>query len=361
MIGWTLGAYLFRRFSTSIAAVFAAVAALIALLDFIEMFRRLSDIPNGSALEAAYLTALRAPSICEQTLPFVVLAGSMFAFLSLSRRMELIVARAAGVSVWQFLTPPICVGALVGLLSVGAYNPVAALLKQRADAVETSIFGKPGDQNSDAGLWVQQSSVDGQAIIRAGHASDGGAVLADVSVFLFDNDDVYQERVEAARATLLPGRWTLDGAKVYRIGAPPEAHASYILATDLTPAQVTQSFVSPDDVPFWSLPGTIRSTVRAGLDAASYQLQFQTLLARPLTLVAMVLISACFSLRFFRFGGVSKTIAGGVAAGFVLYVVGKIIGDLGGAGLISAPAAAWSPAVVASMLGALFLLHQEDG
>jgi lipopolysaccharide export system permease protein len=54
-------------------------------------------------------------------------------------------------------------------------------------------------------------------------------------------------------------------------------------------------------------------------------------------------------------------VSGGVAAGFVLYVATKLVGDLGGAGLLSATVAAWSPAIVGSMLGSLVLLHQEDG
>ena len=54
-------------------------------------------------------------------------------------------------------------------------------------------------------------------------------------------------------------------------------------------------------------------------------------------------------------------VGGGIAAGFVLYLLTKMVADLGGSGLLSAPVAAWSPAVVGSMLGALALLHQEDG
>ena len=78
-------------------------------------------------------------------------------------------------------------------------------------------------------------------------------------------------------------------------------------------------------------------------------------------LAAMVLIAASFSLRFFRMGGVGLMVSGGVAAGFVLYVCTKLVGDLGGAGFISAPVAGWSPAVVGCLCGVLALLHQEDG
>jgi lipopolysaccharide export system permease protein len=92
-----------------------------------------------------------------------------------------------------------------------------------------------------------------------------------------------------------------------------------------------------------------------------YQLQFHTLLARPLLFIAMVLIAAAFSLRFFRLGGIEKMIFGGVSAGFVLYVAAKFTGDLGGAGLLSPFVAGWAPAVVASLLGTFALLNQEDG
>jgi lipopolysaccharide export system permease protein len=90
-------------------------------------------------------------------------------------------------------------------------------------------------------------------------------------------------------------------------------------------------------------------------------LQRQLLIARPLLLIAMVLVAASVSLRFFRFGGVAKMVIGGVSAGFALYVVTQLSGDLGSAGIINPVAAAWLPAVTGSLLGGLALLYQEDG
>jgi len=144
-------------------------------------------------------------------------------------------------------------------------------------------------------------------------------------------------------------------------GEEPLEVQHYLLATNLTPQQVAKGGVSPGSVPFWDLEAVRGQTESAGLDPIGFRLQFQSLLARPLLFLAMVLIAAAFSLRFFRFGGIAKMVGGGVAAGFVLYVATILVGDLGQAGLLSAAVAAWSPAVVASMLGALALLNQEDG
>jgi lipopolysaccharide export system permease protein len=54
-------------------------------------------------------------------------------------------------------------------------------------------------------------------------------------------------------------------------------------------------------------------------------------------------------------------VSGGVAAGFVLYVVTKLVNDLGGAGFFSVPVAGWSTAVAGCSFGVYVLLHQEDG
>ena len=57
----------------------------------------------------------------------------------------------------------------------------------------------------------------------------------------------------------------------------------------------------------------------------------------------------------------ARIVIGAVASGFVLYIGTKVLSDLGGAGLISPFVAAWSPAIVGVMIGALILLYQEDG
>lgn len=361
MIFSTLGRYIGLRFARTILAVFAGFFALIYLVDFVELLRRSGDIAGASPPFVAFLSLLRVPAVSEQVLPFCVLFGAMVALLNLSRKLELVVARAAGVSVWQFMAAPLVFAFVLGVVSVTLYNPLSAVLKQRADRIETRMFGKTGRSDADTSLWIRQKSVDGQAIIRAERSSDGGTVLASVTAFVYDPDGKFLERVEAAHARLRPGFWTLEDARVIAPGEEPRDVKTQILATNLTPEQVTQSFVPPDTVPFWSLAAIRDRTERAGLDATGYGMRYQTLLARPLFLIAMVTIAASFSLRFFRLGGVARNVMGGVLAGFMLYVVTKLVADLGNAGLLSPVVAAWSPAVVGVMLGALALLNLEDG
>ena len=360
MIGRTLGLYLGRNFIKSVAVVFFTIFGLIYMVDFVEMLRRTSDNPNASAALVAGLSLLRTPAVSEQVLPFAVLFGAMAAFINLTRKLELVVARAAGVSVWQFLTPPLLAALGIGLFAIGIYNPLSALAHQKADSIETMIFkGRQGQ--ADTSLWIRQKSPVGQSILRAEASSDKGLKLANVSAYVFDSKGRFLERVDADQASMTKGEWLLSPATVTAPSVDPRYLDIYHLATNLQPGQVVQSFVSPESVPFWSLPAAVEDTEGAGLDAVGYRLRFQSLLALPLLLAAMVLIAAAFSLKLSRMGGVGVLVLGGVAAGFVLYVATKLVSDLGGAGVLSAPVAAWSPAIVANMLGALTLLNREDG
>jgi lipopolysaccharide export system permease protein len=361
-VGYTLGRYLSLRFVQTIGAVFLTVFGLIYLIDLVELIRRAGEATTVSTLALARLSLFRTPLIAEQILPFAVLFGSLVAFLGLSRKLELVIARAAGVSVWQFGLPPVLVAILIGLIAMTVYNPLAVSLKQRATQVEARLFARAATSSTVAqNQFIRQLSIDGSSIMRAASGTADGTSLFNVTVFVFDRAGLLVERVEAESAELKRGYWQLDKARMVTVGIEPQRSERYLLATNLSRDEARQALGATDNVTFWRLPATIRQLELAGLDATRYRLRYQSLMAKPVLLAAMVILAACVSLRFFRFGGVAKLVLGGVAAGVLLYIATQIAEDLGAAGTISAPVAAWLPAVLGAMLGILVLLHQEDG
>src|SRR3954469_4014963 len=160
LIGWTLGRYLSTQFLRTILMVFGTVFALVYTLDFVELLRRAGDAEGATTGLMAQLSLYRTPAVAEGVLPFAVLFGSMAALLQLSRKLELVVARAAGISAWQFLQPGILVALAIGVFSVAAYNPVSARLKQHASEIEARIFSKTSQTNGKD-IWIRQRSIDG--------------------------------------------------------------------------------------------------------------------------------------------------------------------------------------------------------
>jgi lipopolysaccharide export system permease protein len=325
--------------------------------------RKTSGLASASAITVAQTSLYRVPQLLEKMMPFCVLIGAMTCYLALSRRLELVVARAAGVSAWQFIAPALASSIALGILATIAYNPMSANLRELSKRMEAELFGSaPGGGIQDAsGFWLNQVNNEGQWIINAARSEQQGVRLTGLTVFRFDTDLQFKERIEAREATLEDGRWVFKSARRFSLDSPPVEEETFYITTTLTQAQVRNSFSTPETVSFWQLPNYIRSSESSGFATAGYRLQYQKLIAQPFLLAAMVMLAASVSLRFFRMGGVQKMVLSGVAAGFLLYVLSKVTEDLSKAELMHPIAAAWLPVCVGGLTGFLALLYQEDG
>ena len=365
----TLSIYIARQFTGSVIGMLLSLSGLVSLFDFIELLRRSASKPDATFGLVCEIASLRLPYMAMQILPFAVLLGGVLCFWRLTRSSELIVARAAGVSAWEFLTAPTLCALALGAVATCVVSPVSSVMLARAETLDNIYLHTGGGPLALAGgqLWLRQSDralvPQGVAIIHA-HAVElhGKRMTAkQVSVFRLDGQDKLLNRIEASEATLGPGAWQLVNARAIRPDQLPDPPQTIRLPTDLTVARVQESFASPDTLSFWALPGFINLLDRSGFSSIRHRLHFQALLALPLLCATMALVSAGFSMRPARRGGVAQMIACGVAAGFVLFVVSKMAEEFGQSGALPVVLAAWVPAASGLMLAIALLLHTEDG
>lgn len=381
VITQTLTLYVARGFALMTLAMLGALTGLVALFDFIELLRRAATRPNVGFAIPLEIAALRLPFVALQILPFAILLGGIIAFWRLTRSSELIVARAAGVSAWGFLMGPLVVALLLGIAATLAVSPLSSVLLARAERLDQSYLRTGGGLTALAGgrLWLRQSDreLDPQGVaILAGRpvpvALPGPAApipplqqarfeLQEVTVWRLSADDRPLTRIEAPRARLADGQWRLEEAVTFGADRLPSRPQTLFLPTELTPGRIQDSFASPETLGFWSLPGFIEVLESAGFSAVRHRIQFQSLLALPILALAMALLSAGFSMRQTRRGGVAQMIGGGVAAGFALFVVDKVSNEFGEAGSLPVILAAWAPTIAGLLLALALLLHLEDG
>jgi lipopolysaccharide export system permease protein len=359
----TLFRYIVLQFFTWCTGVFAAMLMIVFLLDYIELIRRGGAKAEASLLVLLEMAALKQPHMAQQIMPFAILFGTMMAFWRMTRNNELVVARAAGVSVWQFLTPPFAGALLVGVVTVAVFNPIASVMQSRYEALESRILRGTGDQLtlSRSGLWLKQSDNDGNnSVVHAERLLPKQTELQDVMVLSF-NDKTLVGRIDAKSAVLKSGKWEVTDGLRWTPGKPPEPFEHIEVATNLTPARIQESFASPETMSFWELPGFIQLLESSGFSAQRHRLYFNALLALPFLFTAMVLLAATFSLRMQRRGGTALMIGGGIASGFLLYLLSNLVFALGLASTIPVSLAAWAPTGVSWLLGASMLLHLVDG
>ena len=369
----TLMTYVARRFAAMALLMLLALSALVALFDLIELLRRAATRPEANFALVAQIAALRVPYVAMQILPFAVLLGGIISFWRLTRFSELVVARAAGISAWGFLAGPVLVALLLGLGASTALSPLSSAMLARAERLDQLYLRNVGGITALAGgrLWLRQADeglqpqgvaiISGRPMATRELRSGEALRLAEVTIWRLSADDRPLARIEAASALLQPGRWRFEGAVVF--GAERVAGAPQILdfPTELTPERIENSFATPDTLSLWALPEFIKILEDAGFSAIRHRLHFQSLLALPLLAIAMALLAAGFSMRSARRGGVARMIAGGISAGFALFVLDKITGEFGEAGTLPVVLAAWAPAGAGFLLAAALLLHLEDG
>ncbi len=369
----TLSFYIARQFALAATAMLFALSGLVAMFDFIELLRRSTSRPDATFALVGQIAGLRLPYIAMEILPFAILLGGILCFWRLTRSSELIVARAAGISAWEFLAAPTLCAALFGVAATAAISPISSIMLARAEALDNTYLRTNGGPLALNGgeLWLRQSDrmpastrgTQGVAIIHAHGVDLRGKTLTaqQVSVFRLDSGDRLLSRIEAARATLGTGEWLLESARTVRPDQAPEQLRNLTLPTDLTVGRVQESFASPDTLSVWALPDFIGLLERSGFSSIRHRLHFQALLAAPLLAATMSLVSAGFSMRPARRGGVARMIGGGVATGFALFLVSKIAAELGQSGAIPVELAAWAPTLSGLMLAVALLLHTEDG
>jgi lipopolysaccharide export system permease protein len=369
----TLMTYVARRFAAMALLMVLALSALVALFDLIELLRRAATRPEANFALVSQIAALRVPYVAMQILPFAVLLGGIIAFWRLTRFSELVVARAAGISAWGFLAGPVLVALLLGLGASMALSPLSSAMLARAERLDQLYLRNVGGITALAGgrLWLRQADdglqpqgvaiISGRPVATREVQPNEALRLAEVSVWRVSADDRPLARIEATSALLQPGRWRFEGAMVFgadRVAGVPQR---LDFPTELTPERIENSFASPDTLSLWALPEFITVLENAGFSAIRHRLHFQSLLALPLLAIAMALLAAGFSMRSARRGGVARMIAGGVSAGFALFVLDKITGEFGEAGTLPVVLAAWAPAGAGFLLAAALLLHLEDG
>lgn len=365
-MSWTLSIYLGRQFLNGVGIVFGGCIALIFLVDVVELLRRAASrdaLPLETILGMALL---KLPNVAENALPFAFLFGAIWTFVRLTRSNELVVARASGVSAWEFMMPAVGLAFLIGVFMVTVYNPLSAALVGRYEQLEDRYLRGETSLLSvqSTGFWLRQGAAEGPSVIHARRVVhvDGKSVrLEDVFVILYAHNDAFRGRIDAESATLVQGAWLLERARLTRTAIAPIDYPVYRLPTDLTPTQIRESFASPQTLSFWQLPRFIELARAAGFSALSHRLHWHEILATPVLLCAMVILAATFSLRLTRLGGVPQLAATGIMSGFLLYFLSDLSGALGISGLIPVFLAAWTPTLVALLLGLAMLFYLEDG
>ena len=359
---WTLYRYLAVQFLIGVTLIYSIFLRLAFSIDIVDLLNRTAshNVPTSTAIGMA---VLQLPNLGQKMLPFAILLGGVFTFVRLSRSRELVATRAAGVSAWDFLLPPLTVAVFIGVFTVTVFTPISArMFSQFAGLEARYVKGEESRLSvSMNGLWLRQGDTSQQSVIHALRVAQQGEHLEDVMVLLYGANDRFTGRIDAKSADLKQDFWVINDAWVSDLRGIPVHHKQYRLATTLTPEQIVESSTAPDALSFWDLPNYIRAAQSAGFSASRYQLYLYNLYALPALFAAMVFMAASFSLKLGREAGLAKVILFSAACGFGVYFFQNLTTVLGRSGAVPILLAATAPALASILIGMTLIFSHEDG
>ena len=359
----TFTLYLARQFLFGVMGAFIAFTCIVFMVEFVEMLRKAADNQYVGLATVLELVFLKMPTTMQKLLPFATLFGTIWVFARMTQSQELVVARAAGISVWQFLAPALVIAFVIGAVTVAIVNPLAAVMITRYEQLEGRYLEARPSQLavSRSGLWLREAGLHGQAVVHAASVSYFGMHLQSVIIFLYDKKGIFTQRIDAKEAQLRKGYWSLNKVVLLRPDEPIQRFSNYKVPTSLTFDDIQESFASPETMSFWSLPRFIETLEAAGFSGIRHRLHWHTTLALPLLMCAMVLLAATFSMRQARRGGTGILIVLGLMVGLGLHFLSDVVLAFGLAGTLPVALAAWTPTGVFLLVSLAMMLHLEEG
>tara|TARA_B100000676_G_scaffold88078_1_gene87860 strand:+ start:1081 stop:2181 length:1101 start_codon:yes stop_codon:yes gene_type:complete len=337
----------------------------IFLIDLVELSRRITKSNNSDFLLALELAILKLPGMVIEIFPFIVLFASLSTFFYFAKRSELIVARSSGLSIWHLLVPGISLILIIGFFTVILIQPFIATSSYKFKELEAkTIRGQTSLITiTENGLWLKDTDInnDTYRIINSQGFDKDAKYLGNVIFFNHSNTGQLISRYDADKVFLKPSYWELENVWVFKNLEKTKFLKKIEIRTNLTAEQIQENFAPPETISFWNLPEFIKIAENAGFAATKHKTEFQSLLALPLFLCSMLIIAAPFSVRFIRSENVNYLILSGIVSGLILYTFSNVIFAFGASGNIGPILSAWSPPILAILLGITAIIYVEEG
>jgi lipopolysaccharide export system permease protein len=266
----------------------------------------------------------KLPSAIYEFIPFATLIGCLFGLGVLANNSEVIVMRAAGVSLLQivyFVIKPVLLFIVMSTIIGEFFSPY---LDQLAEGRRDYLRSGEAAQDSTAGVWAR----DGSSFVHVNVVFPGG-VLFGVSRYQFADDKSLREASFSTRATFnfFDGYWVEENVSITRFTGDQTVVDKQVTrrwASELTPDVLQLNILQPDALSISSLHRYIKFLEQQNADVASYELAFWRKVLQPLVIVALVLIGISFVFGPLR----DSTMGLRVFVGVVLGISFKILQDM---------------------------------
>lgn len=333
---------------------FLVMLVLMILTGLYVFITQQDDIGTGNyqLTDAFMFVALNLPQRAFELLPIGALIGALLGLGNLARASELVVIRAAGVSVVRIAA---WVG-VAGLLLCGVTwvlgEYVGPPLEQYATQQKTLARFQEFSRAGNRGAWAK----DGQTFISVRQQSADNQ-FAGIHVFRFDEQRRLQSVAQASTASVGSGNeWRLENYAASEFtpeGIKVERQAAAALNTRIAPEFLGLATVNPDSLSSRELYAYVSHLKANGLEAARFETAFWARIARTAAVIVIVMLAVPFVFGPLRSSGAGARTVLGILVGAIFLLLARMLESGGQVFGLDPLVIAWAPTALIALTAAI--------
>lgn len=337
-----------------IGATLLVALLLVALSAFLLLLGQLDNLAGEYRLAEAFeFVALSVPQQLYELLPMAVLLGALIGLGQLASANELMVMRAAGVSVLRLGR-----GAMLGglVIAIGTFllgEFVAPHAEQYARSMKNMARMQRVSWLGASGVWARDGNrfVNVRQMLREDE-------LRDVSVYEFDDEGQLRKILAARTAHAGEQGWQLGNIAVTEFtpeGIETRRVEQVSWETLLSPSLLRLFVVDPDTLSMQGLRRYVTYLEHNGLETRRFEQAFWIKVVAPVSVLVMVLLAVPFVFGPMRSVGQGQRVIFGVLIGVGFYVFNLTLAQSGLVFGLNPFISAWLPTVLFAA-GSVFAL-----
>ncbi|MFT5572458.1 MAG: lipopolysaccharide export system permease protein [Cryomorphaceae bacterium] len=305
--------------------IMVTIVVLLGLFTFVSFIDELGDLDTGryGIVQIIQFVILKIPKTLYEMFPMAALIGSILGLSVLARDSELIVMRAAGVSVQRIVLSVLRVGLGMALVAMIMGEIVSPYTETRALEVKNESMQSNIAQKEEFGVWLR----DDNTYVNIGEVLPDLTLLR-IKIFEFDADNFLRFLSTAEQGEFNRGekRWLLKGLKRTMINeqssAADEVTAAY-WSTVVNPEILRVFMIQPDQLSIWQLTRYIDHLKTNKQETNNYELAYWSKIVTPFATAVMLILAVPFVFKEARSGTLGRSLFSGIMIGLGFFIINK--------------------------------------
>lgn len=304
--------------------IMVTIMVLLGLFAFVTFVDELGNLDKGAygITQVIQFVVLSIPKILYEVFPMAALIGSIMGLSVLARDSELIVMRAAGISIIRIVLSVLKVGVLLAGIAmvmgevVSPYTETKAQ-KVRAESMQNNNIG----QEQNFGIWLR----DDNTYVNVGEILPD-LTLLNVKIFEFDNQNFLRFLSVADQGEYQNQRWLLKGLQRTMIDDESSAADSVTAAywsTVVSPDILRVFMIQPDQLSIWQLDRYIDHLQTNKQETNNYELAYWSKIVTPFATAVMLILAVPFVFKNSRSGNLGRSLFTGIMVGLGFFILNR--------------------------------------